>query len=109
MPAAVDAVVASALAKEPDERPATCGELVSGAQEALGLHRPVTIRDRKALILVALGVAIAAAAVLAGVLLSQESGGARRASTKPTLAPTVDSLQRLDHLPAGVDIQIQLI
>ena len=96
LPAAVDAVVANALAKEPDERPATCGELVSAAREALGLHRPVTIRDRKALILTALGVAIAAAAVLAGVLLSQGDGAPGKPSTKPTLTPTVDSLQRID-------------
>ena len=96
LPADLDTVVATALAKEPGERPATCGELVSAAQEALGLHRPVTIRDRKALILTALGVAIAAAAVLAGVLLSQGSGGPGKPSTKPTLAPEVDSLQRID-------------
>ncbi len=47
-------------------------------------NRPVTIRDRKALILTAVGVAIAAAAVLAGVLLSQ-GGGPGKPSTKPTL------------------------
>jgi serine/threonine-protein kinase len=96
LPAAVDAVVASALAKVPDERPGTCGELVGAAREALGLHRPATIRDRKALILTALGVAIVAAAVLTGVLLSQGNGAPGKPSTKPTLTPTVDSLQRID-------------
>ena len=74
LPAAVDAVFAKAMAKEPGERPDTCGELVDATREALGLHRPVTVRDRKALILTALGVAIAAAAVMAGVLLSQGAG-----------------------------------
>src|SRR5262245_56045612 len=96
LPAAVDAVVASALAKEPDARPATCGELVGAAREALGLHRPVTIRDRKALLLTALAVAIAAAAVLAGVLLSQGSGAPGKPSTQATPTPKVDSLQRID-------------
>ena len=52
------------------------------------------VADRKALILTA-GVAIAAAAVLAGVLLSQ-GGGPGKPSTKPTLTPKVDSLQRID-------------
>ena len=96
LPAALDAVFAKALAKDPDERPATCCRLVGAAREALGLHRPVTVRDRKALILTALGVAIAAAAVVAGVLLSQGSGRPDRPSTKPTLIPKVDSLQRID-------------
>jgi DNA-binding beta-propeller fold protein YncE len=95
LPAAVDAVLANALAKDPDERPETCGELLAAAREALGLHRPVTIRDRKALILTALGFAIAAAAVLIGVLLSQRSGSGKP-STKPTATPRVDSLQRID-------------
>ncbi len=96
LPAALDAVFAKALAKDPDERSATCGGLVGATREALGLHRPVTVRDRKALILTALGVAIAAAAVVAGVLLSQGSGRPGRPSTKPTLTPKVDSLQRID-------------
>jgi len=96
LPADLDAVVASALAKEPDERPETCGELVGAAREALGLHRPVTIRDRKALILTGLGVAIAAGAVLTGVLLSQGGNAPGKPSTKPTLAAKVDSLQRID-------------
>jgi YVTN family beta-propeller protein len=96
LPPAVDAVVANALAKKPGDRQASCGELVAAAREALGLHQPVTIRDRKALILTALGVAIAAAAVIAGVLLSRGSGAPGRPSTKPTLAPKVDSLQRID-------------
>jgi DNA-binding beta-propeller fold protein YncE/predicted Ser/Thr protein kinase len=91
----LEEVIPTALAKDPDERYATCGELVVAAREALGLHQPVTIRDRKALILTAAGVAVVAAAVLAGVLLSQ-GGGPGKASTKPTLTPKVDSLQRID-------------
>ena len=40
LPAAVDGVLTRALAKEPDERYATAGELVEAAKEALGLSRP---------------------------------------------------------------------
>ena len=96
LPEAIDAVIATAIAKDRDNRYASCGELIEAASDALGVHRPVTIRDRKALILTALGVAIAAAAVVAGVLVSQGSGHPGRPSTKPTLAPKVDSLQRID-------------
>jgi YVTN family beta-propeller protein len=95
LPTETDPVLAEALAKEPEARYASCGELVDAVRQALGLHRPITIRDRKALILTAGGVAIAAAAVLAGVLLSQ-GGGPGKPSTKPTLTPKVDSLQRID-------------
>ena len=42
------------------------------------------------------GVALAAAAVVAGVLLSHGGGGPGKPSTKPTLTPKVDSLQRID-------------
>ena len=95
LPEAIDAVISTAIAKDPDDRYASCSELIEASSDALGLHRPVTIRDRKALILTAVGVAIAAAAVLAGVLLSR-GGGPGKPSTKPTLTPKVDSLQRID-------------
>jgi YVTN family beta-propeller protein len=97
LPEAIDAVIATAIAKDPDNRYATCGELVEAAGDALGIHRPVTIRDRKALILTTVGVAIAAAAVVAGVVLSQDnSHHSARPSTTPTLTPKVDSLQHVD-------------
>ena len=95
LPIEIDPVLVKAMAKDPDERYASCGELVGAAREALGLHQPISIRDRKAIILTAVGVALAAAAVIAGVLLSQ-GGGPGKPSTKPTLTPKVDSLQRID-------------
>src|SRR5207237_2263396 len=73
----------------------SCGELVEAARGALGLHRPIAIRDRKAPVLTAVGLALAAVGVLAGVLLSQ-GGGPGRPSSRPTLTPKVDSLQRID-------------
>ena len=58
----------------------------------------VVVRDRKALLLAALGALVVAsplAAVLAGVLLSRGAAPGKP-STKPTLTPKVDSLQRID-------------
>ena len=87
LPAEIDPVLAKAMAKTPGDRYSSCGEFVEAARDALGLHQPVAIRDRKALILIAVGLAIAASAVLAGVLLTQGKGGhPGRPSTKPTLA-----------------------
>jgi serine/threonine protein kinase len=97
LPAEIDPVLAKAMAKTPGDRYSSCGEFVDAAREALGLHRPVTIRDRRALILTAVGGAAVAAAVLTGVLLTQGKGGhPGNPSTKPTLTPKVDSLQRID-------------
>ncbi len=96
LPAEIDAVIATAMAKNPDDRFGSCSDLVEEARQALGLHQPVVIRERKALAITVAGVAMVAAAVLAGVLLSQGGGGPGRPSTKPTLAPKVDSLQRID-------------
>jgi serine/threonine-protein kinase len=40
LPEAIDPVIATALAKEPDERYATCSEFCSAARAALGLGKP---------------------------------------------------------------------
>lgn len=95
LPAAVDAVIADALAKEADERPGTCGELFDAARAALGLRDVVVVRDRKPLLLVALGAVVALGALAAGLVLTL-GGGPGKPSTKPTLTPKVDSLQRID-------------
>jgi DNA-binding beta-propeller fold protein YncE len=89
-------VFATALAKDPDNRYATCAELVEAAREALGLREGAVVRDRKAILLTGIGAALAAAAIVAGVLLSQIGGGPSKPSTKPTIAPKVDSLQWID-------------
>jgi serine/threonine protein kinase len=91
----IDAVVATAMAKSPDDRYSSCRELIEASRDALGLH-PHAVRDRRALVLVAAGVAIVAAAVIAGVLLTRGSDQPGRPNTKPTLTPKVDSLQRID-------------
>jgi serine/threonine protein kinase len=53
LPIEIDPVFARAMAKDPEDRYASCGELVVAAREALGLHQPGAIRDRKVLILAA--------------------------------------------------------
>ena len=74
-----------------------CGEFVVAARDALGLHQPVVTQKGRLLVLAVAGAALIAAAVLAGVLLSQGTGGRPgRPSAKPTLTPKIDSLQRID-------------
>ena len=109
-------MLAKALAKEPEERYATCRELLDDARDALGIaaERPswrrLPRRTKIAVGLVAL--AIAAAAVVPALLLT--GGGSEDAQTpsyEPTLAVAVDSLQRIDPstnelvatFPAGDD------
>jgi tRNA A-37 threonylcarbamoyl transferase component Bud32 len=72
LPQAIDAVLARALAKEPEQRYATGAELVEAAREALGLpaeasSRPWRRRRRRRLALVA-GAAAAVGAATAGTL-----------------------------------------
>jgi len=96
LPKAIDAVVARAMAKEPDERYATGAELVGAAREALGLRELVVVRDWRAFLLATVGLLVAAAAALAGFLLTRPGSAPPNPSTKPTLAIKVDSLQRID-------------
>jgi YVTN family beta-propeller protein len=93
---ALDPVLAKALAKDPQERYATCRELVQAAAEALGIHDVVLVRDRRPLLLALLGAFVMAGALAAGLVLSLGGGGPAKPSTKPTLTPKVDSLQRID-------------
>jgi YVTN family beta-propeller protein len=116
LPAAVDAVLARGLAKEPAERQESCRQLIDEARQALGLAAPhagwrhLSRRAKLALALVVLAVA-AAAAVPALLLADGESAQAEGPTYDPTIAVTVDSLQRIDPetnelvatFPAGDD------
>jgi YVTN family beta-propeller protein len=93
---AIDAVLAKALAKEPDLRYASCRELVTTAAEALGVRDVVVVRDRRPLLLAAAGIAVLLVAAVAAFLLTRGNGGPTKPSTKPTLVPKVDSVQRID-------------
>jgi hypothetical protein len=90
LPVALDAVIAKALAKEPDDRYPTCGALITAAEQALGLrHRPA-VRRRTVLLVVAATIAVALAAALAVALVTREDG----AKTVPTVRE--NSLVRID-------------
>ena len=67
----LEEVLPRALAKEPAERYATCGELIEDARQALGIAEPT--RSRWPLAAAAVGVALIAAA-LAAFFITRDSG-----------------------------------
>jgi YVTN family beta-propeller protein len=85
LPAAIDPVIARALAAEPDERQSSCAELVADASAALGLDavRPRGLRPAVAM---ATAVLVLAAAALAAILVTREG----------TAAPPTGSLVGID-------------
>ena len=89
-------VLSTALAKDRDDRYQTGGELVEAAREALGLRDVIVVRDRRSLLLVALGALVLAGALAGGLALSLGGGGPTKPGTRPTITPNVDSLQRID-------------
>jgi tRNA A-37 threonylcarbamoyl transferase component Bud32 len=92
LPAALDAVIMRALAKDPEKRHATCGELVEAARQALGLRDVVVVRDRRPLLLAVVGALVAAGALAAGLVLALGDNG----QPKPDLAVTKNTLVRID-------------
>jgi DNA-binding beta-propeller fold protein YncE/tRNA A-37 threonylcarbamoyl transferase component Bud32 len=89
---ALDPVIARALAKNPAERYATCAELVEAARQALGLREVVVVRDRRPLLLAALGALVAAGALAAGLLLTLGGNG----SSRQALVMRKNTLVRID-------------
>ena len=84
-------MIARALAKQPDDRYATCGELVDDARRALALDEPR--RSRRGL---ALALLIAALAVAGAVIAV-----ATRSGSSPA-APPVGSVVRIDPASGSV-------
>jgi YVTN family beta-propeller protein len=93
LPEAIDAVMERALAKSPDARYGSCGELVEAASAALGIGRPAPWRRAR----VALGLLVATlvtAGLLAFFLV--------RGQGTPPIPTSGDSLIRID--PATNDV-----
>jgi len=106
LPPAIDAVLARAMAKDPDERQTTCRALVDDTRLALGLEAHPTGRRRLGLGLVAVGVLVAAAIVAAALLLRQDAaqaapvGGVVRIDAK---TGQVGEPLRLGAAPGAID------
>ena len=90
-PPGLEDVMAKALAKRPEERYASCTELVNAAREALGLGAP---RDRRTLVLAGTGMLVAAAALATGLVLAFGNDGAT--TPKADLTVRNNSLVRID-------------
>jgi serine/threonine protein kinase/streptogramin lyase len=90
----IDTVLTKALAKDARRRYGSARELVEAARRALPEPAPQQPRRRRRLLLAL--VALAAAAVLAAVLPLVLTGGDGGPSTRSTLVPLVDSVQRID-------------
>src|SRR5439155_27115205 len=96
LPVAFDEVFATALAKSPDDRYATCGELAAAAREALR-GRTFTRRKlrRRRMLVAAFAVLVAAGAAIGGVFALRDDH-ARRQSASATIGLRPDDLNLVD-------------
>ena len=103
IPAGFDEVVVRALAKAPDDRYATCGELARASEAALRGELPPRRRPRRRVALGALAAAIlaaAAAAATAGIVLTD--GGGNGAPPRLAIAPkTIGLIDATTHEVVG--------
>ena len=88
-----DTVIAKALAKAPDDRYASAGELAAASQAALRGELPRRRRPRRRLALGALAAAVLAAAALAVGIVTHDSGGgsAPRLAIAPKTMGLIDA------------------
>jgi YVTN family beta-propeller protein len=86
LPPAIDAVLARAMAKAPDERYASCAELVADARLALGLDATEPRRLRLA-VAAAIFVLVMAAAALASILLTRDTAQAATSGSVVRIDP----------------------
>jgi streptogramin lyase len=117
LPPDIDAVVAKAMAKSPDDRYATCAEQASAARSALRVPTdehpkaflPARPGVRRGTVLAVSGALVALAAVIFAVFILR---GGKTASAPPSAAPrATDSVWRIDpttgkvlaKIPTGED------
>jgi ABC-type transport system substrate-binding protein len=102
IPEGFDAVIAKALAKAPDDRYASCGELATAGEAALRGELPHRSRPRRRLALGALAaVILVAAAATAGIVLHDDDGG-NRAAPRLAIAPkTMGLIDATTHKIVG--------
>jgi hypothetical protein len=94
-PEAIDPVLRTALAKEPDDRHATCTELISAAEHALGLGRSTPLQRRRAVLVVAAIMSMVVAAAVVAAVLTTDGHGKPTPPAAPLFARP-DSLVRID-------------
>jgi DNA-binding beta-propeller fold protein YncE len=94
LPAAVDAVIARAMAKAPADRYATCSAMVEAAERALGLRAERRAGRRRRLALA--GAALAAIGVAAALVLALTAGGDNAPPPAHRLFGEADTLVRVD-------------
>ena len=97
LPPELDAVIAKALAKQPDDRYTSCGELVDAARRALALDEPR--RSRRGLVVSLLVAALAVAGAAIAV--------ATRSGSSPAAAP-LGSVVRIDPASGSVTARYSL-
>jgi ABC-type transport system substrate-binding protein len=97
LPEAFDAVVATALAKSPEERYATCRELAGAARAALRGQVVGRRKTRRRRLLTAVAV-VAAVAAVAGVVLASQSGdqSPQQTAKQKTISLKPDGLSLID-------------
>ncbi len=108
LPEAVDRVVAKALAKDPQRRHESCGELVNAACDALGLSDVLVVRPRTPLLVAAAGLLITIAAAAAFAFSGGDSSAlALRGNTLVRIDPAknrVSAVIDVGEQPAGVAV-----
>jgi DNA-binding beta-propeller fold protein YncE len=99
LPQSVDGVITRAMAKEPGQRFATCGALVSAAEDAFGRGEAGPTRRRRLLLLI--GAIALATAVTIAVVETAFGHAARHEAIAPLLADA-NTLARIDTATSKV-------